>query len=75
MFDNLGLTSKEDVSRDLKRYKIRTDNEAFQKILLIINETMNPFNQDIDQSHLFNVVTGKAAEEETQGFLLSVKDL
>jgi len=51
MFNNLGLTKKEDVSIDLKPYKVRTDNEDLQKILAMISETMNPFGQDIDKSH------------------------
>jgi len=40
----------------------------------MISETMNPFGQDIDESHLYNIATGKASQVETQEFLLSVKE-
>ena len=59
MFDNLGLDKKEDVSRDLKSYKIKSDNECLHKILSLIKETMDPFEPTIDTKHLYNIATGK----------------
>ena len=72
MFNNLGMNKKEDVSRDLKLHKIKSENESLNKILSIIYETLNPFNVNVDKSHLFNIATGKSAKEETTAFLLSI---
>jgi len=37
-----------------------------RKVLVMISETMNSFSQDIDESHLYSISTGKASQEETQ---------
>ena len=66
MFNNLGM-KKKDVSRDLKVYKIKSDNESLNKIL-----SMNPFDVNVDKSYFFNIATGKSAKEETTAFLLSI---
>ena len=47
------------VSRDLKPYKIKNDIESLNKILSMIDETLNQFDVNVDKSHLFNIATGK----------------
>ena len=51
MFNNLEMNKKEDVSRDLKPYKFKSDNESLNKILSIIEETLNPNGVNDDKSH------------------------
>ena len=72
LFNNLGMNKKEDVSRDLKPCKIRSDHESLNKILSMIDETLNPFDVNIYKKHLFNIATGKSAKEEIAMFLLSI---
>ena len=72
MFNNLGMNKKEDVSRDLKPYKIKSDNGSLNKILSITYETLNSFDGNVDKSHIFNIATRKSAKEETTTFLLSL---
>ena len=72
IFNSLGINKKEDVSRDLKPYKIKSHNDSLNKILSMIYETLNPFDVNVDKSHLFNITTGKFAKEETTPFLLSI---
>ena len=55
MFNNLGMNKKEDVSRDLKLCKIKSDNGSLNKILSITDETLNSFYGNVDKSHLFNI--------------------
>ena len=72
MFNNLGMNKKEDVSKDLRPYKIKNDNECLNKILSMTDETLNPFDVNIDKSHFFNIATRKSAKKETPAFLLSI---
>ena len=36
---------------------------------------MNPFLNTFDKYHLFNISTGKAANDETSDFLLNVENI
>ena len=74
MFSKLGMNKKEDVSRDLKPYKIKKDNIGVNKILDLVGETMNPFDSTIEKKHLYNTATGKSVKKETLEFLLSIKE-
>ena len=71
MFNNPVMNMKEDASRDLKSNKIKSDKESLNKILSVIEETLNPFDVNIDKSNLFNIATGKSSKEEITAFLLS----
>ena len=72
MFNNFGMNKKEDVSRNLKLYKIKSNNGSLNKILSITDETFNLFDGNVDKSHLFNITTRKSAKEGITTFLLSI---
>ena len=74
-FEELGMSRKEDVSSNLKPHQIRKDNDALSKVIALIEDTINPFEESLDRNHLFNIATGKAASQETTTFLLSIEKI
>ena len=72
LYEDLGLTSKEDVSDELRPCNLKKNNKSLTKLLTAIPNSMNPFSSEIDKDHLFNISTGKAAKEETSTFLLDI---
>ena len=42
-------------------------------LIEVIENSINPFSNDVDKSQLFNIATGKSAAEETKKFLLNVR--
>ena len=72
LLEDLGLTSKEDVTRELKPGRIRKNAADLANILNMLKQTMNPFSRKLDKDSLFNIGSGKSASEETKNFLLSV---
>lgn len=75
VFEELDLSRKEDVSEDLKPHRIKQNCKDLEKLIRAVTDTMNPFSDSINKVHLFNISTGKAANEDTTNFLLSVKDV
>ena len=69
----MGLTRKDDVTEELKPHRMNQNSKDLEKLINGVVETMNPFSPSIDKDHLFNIATGKAAQEETAIFLLRVK--
>ena len=67
------LTGKEDITKDLQKYKIKNDNEAIAKIKTMIEDTMNPFGELADADKLYNLGTGKSAQDCTKEFMLNIK--
>ena len=74
VFQEAGMHKKEDVTHGLKKHAIRKDNKTVKDIIYMIKETMNPFTEDIDSKHLYNIGTGKTAPEEVESFLLNVRE-
>ena len=74
LLEDLGLSAKEDVSRELKPCRIRRNAADLKKIISLLKDTMNPFNPDLDKECLFNIGSGKAATDATKKFLLSVSE-
>ena len=70
----MGLTKKEDVTEELKSHRMNQDCQDLEKLINGITETMNPFSGLIDKNYLFNIVTAKAAHEETAKCLLDVME-
>ena len=69
------LQKKEDVSQELQPSKIKKNAEDVKTLIEIIENTINPFSNDVDKNQLFNIATGKSAAEETKKFLLNVRKL
>ena len=74
VFEEMGLTRKEDVTEEVKSHRINQNCQDLEKLINRITETMNPFSGLIDKNDLFNIATGKAAHEETATFLLDVME-
>ena len=65
------MTTKEDVSQDLKPNRIMKNTRDLEKILRSIPENMNPFSEEVNKDILFNMGTGKSSKQETAEFLLN----
>ena len=72
VFEEMGLTRKEDVTEELKPHRMNQNSKDLSTLINAVVETMNPFTQTIDKDHLFNIATGKAAQDDTAAFLLEV---
>ena len=62
------MTSKEDISEELKLHRVKQNCHHWEKINSSINDTMNPFASTIEKEHLFNIANEKAALGETANF-------
>ena len=60
------MTKKEDVSNNLRPHQILNDYEDRNKVIVMIQETMNPFDVNLDPDKLYNIGTGLAAIDSTQ---------
>ena len=72
VFEDLVMTKKEDVSNNLRPHRIRNDHAVLNKVIVMIQETMNPFDVNLDPDKLYNIGTGLAAMDSTQNVLLNV---
>ena len=69
------MVTKEDVARDLKESQIKRNCGDLNKIIHLIQETMNPFLPEIQKENLYNIGSGKSASKETEKFLLNVESI
>ena len=75
VLNKLDMTTKEDVSQDLKPNQIMKNTRDLEKILRSIQENMNPFSEEVNKDLLFNKGTGKSSRQETAEFLLNVNKI
>ena len=73
--DDLNLSSKDDISKELKQSRIEKDKSDLLKLIDTAKGTMNPFNFNLDKNTLYNIGTGKGASTETSDFLLNYKKI
>ena len=66
------MIKKEDVSNSLRPRQICNDHVYWNKVIVMIQETMNPFDVNLDPDKLYNTGKGLAAMDSTQNFLLNV---
>ena len=69
----LGLTKNEDVLSDLKKQSITKLQDNLKKVMMMmmmIKDTLNRYNSDINPNVLYHIGTGKASRESTATFLL-----
>ena len=59
VLNKLDITTKEDVSQDLKPNRIMKNTRDLKKILRSIQESMNPFSEEVNKDLLLNKGTGK----------------
>ena len=74
VLNKLDMTTKEDVSQDLKPNRIMKNTRDLEKILRSIQENMNPLNEEVNKD-LFNIGNGKSSKQETAEFLLNVNKI
>lgn len=55
VFEELGLSRKEDVSEDLKPHRIKQNCKDSQKLTRAVTDTMNPFSVNINKVEFFNI--------------------
>ena len=60
VFEDLGMTIKEDVSNNLRPHWIRNDHADLNKVIVMIQETMNPLDVNLDPEKLYNIGEGLA---------------
>ena len=53
VLNKLYMTTKEDVSQDLKPNRIMKNTRELEKILRSIQEDMNPFSEEMNKDILF----------------------
>ena len=63
------MTTKKDVSQDLKPNRIMKSTSDLEKVLRSIQEKMNPFSEEVNKDNLFNIGTDKSSKEEAAEFL------
>ena len=66
------MTKKENVSNNLRPHRIRHDHADRNKVIVMIQKAMDPLDVKLDPDKLYNIVTGLAAMDSTQTFLLNV---
>ena len=66
------MTSKEDISEELKLHRVKQNCHHLEKITSSFNDTMNLFASTIEKEHLFNIAFRKAALGESPDFLTNV---
>jgi len=78
LLDKAGLKLKEDVSKSLKPYRVTRDNNDLSKLLDAIKNTMNPFDQNTNET-LHCITTGASVpndiKEDLLGFQVKGQEL
>ena len=62
------MTTKEDVSQNLKPNQIMKNTWDLEKILRSIQENMNLFSEKVNTDLLFSIGTGKSSNQKLQSF-------
>ena len=75
VLNKLDITTKEDISQELKPNRIMKNTRDLEKIVRSIQENMNPFSEEVNKDLLFNIGTGKSSKQETAEFLLNVNKI
>ena len=75
VLNKLDMTTKEDVSQDLKPNRIMKNTGDLEKKLTSIQENMNPFSEEVNKDLFFNIGTGKSFKQETEELLLNVNNI
>ena len=66
------MTKKEDVSNHFRPHRICNVHADLNKNIVMIQETMNSFDVNLDPDKLYNIGTGLPAMDSTLNILLNV---
>ena len=75
MYEDLGLTRKEDISDELRPCNLRKSSKDLSKLLDSVTNSMHSFNSEVNKVYLFNISIDKAAKDKTADFLLNVRSI
>ena len=48
---------------------------SLRSILAMVKDAMNPFDSELDPTHLYNIGTGEAASDNTEKLLFTIKKI
>jgi hypothetical protein len=73
LLEKAGLKTPEDVSKDLRSYRVTKDNDDLKKVIDGVKNTMNPFtiHQDDPDVNLYCLTTGKQVSNDVRDDLLT----
>ena len=75
LFKLPGLNQNEDAVKELRHHQIERDNCDLDKIIQIIKNMRNPFDQKLEKNELYCLSTGRATSNETASELLHCLEL
>ena len=55
VFEDLGKIKNEDASNSLRTHRIRNHHAGLNKVIVMIKETINPFDVNLDPDKLYNI--------------------
>ena len=69
LYELVDLQSGEEPASQLRKWRIRHDNDDINSVTITLNHTCNPFTNDAP-ADLVNISSGKASNEVNMKFLL-----
>lgn len=72
--DQTGLKKSQDVSADLQKSRLKQNTTKLLDFIGAIKSNINPFANNVDSEHLYNISTGEAAPTNVEDFLLHVEE-
>lgn len=69
-YEFIGIVKLDDLSESINENKKFA--EKVEKYMCAVGQSLNPFDENLNKCRSFNISTGKAASDETSGFLLNV---
>ena len=64
------MNRKEDVTSSMKRHGITNDYASLRSILAMVKDAMNPFDSELDPTHLYNI-----ASDNSEKLLFTIKKI
>lgn len=72
-YDITGLKRKEDITGDLRTSVIRNNSLDIKKMVDMLDESINPFDPNLERDRLYNIASGTRVSDEIASFLLDVQ--
>ena len=73
LLDMAAITTKDEITQELKLYRIKRDNSDLENLIKSLEDTMNPF-QNNPEDKLYCLSTGQAASNEVQSDLTNLEE-
>lgn len=69
-YEFIGIINLHDLSENHSKTKVYA--ERVDRFICAVEESLNPFQENLNPNYLYNLSSGKAASEDTANFLLNV---